>query len=172
MKKLVLLVSLLLAGLVAGAQELHCTFTSTKTIKAVHKDIKGSGTVVYRAPDYMSMIYDTPEGEYLIIDGNTLKNCVAGKAVTVDTSKNAFMRNLRNTLINCVNGDYETAAKENDASLIVEEKNGIKTVTLLARKKAVKGYAGIIVDYNAKGLPVRMVLDEFSGIVTEFRFSY
>jgi hypothetical protein len=82
------------------------------------------------------------------------------------------MRNLRNTLLNCITGNYEAAAKDNDASLIVSEKDGIKTVTLLARKQAVKGYSRIVMDYNRKGLPVRMVLDEFTGIETEYTFQY
>ena len=29
-----------------------------------------------------------------------------------------------------------------------------------------------IIDYNKKGLPVRMVLDEFIGIETEYTFRY
>ena len=118
------------------------------------------------------MLYDEPQGEYLIIDGNQLKNAVKGKAITVDTSKNAYMRNLRNTLLNCITGNYEAAAKENDANLVVEEKGGIKTVTIMARKQAVKGYSRIIMDYDKKGRPVRMVLDEFTGIETEYTFKY
>ena len=34
------------------------------------------------------------------------------------------------------------------------------------------GYARITLDYNKKGLPVRMVLDEFAGIETEYTFKY
>ena len=172
MKKLLILVSLLLAGFVAGAQELHCNFTSVKTFKAVHKEVKGVGTVTYTAPDHLSMGYSVPEGGYLIIEGNILKNSVAGKAVTVDTSKNALMRKLRNTLLDCINGDYEKAARENDAELTVQQKGAVKTVTLTARKQAVRGYSSIVIDYNAAGHPVRMVMDEFGGIETEFKFLY
>lgn len=172
MKKFFALLCLGLLALSAGAQDLSCTFTQKKTLKAVHKVIPGKGTVTFTAPDRLSMIYDEPEGEYLIIEGNQLKNAVKGKAITVDTSKNAYMRNLRNTLLNCITGNYEAAAKDNDASLIVSEKDGVKTVTLLARKQAVKGYSRIVMDYDKKGLPVRMVLDEFTGIETEYTFQY
>ena len=172
MKKIYVFLCLALLGLSAGAQDLSCTFTQKKTLKAVHKVIPGSGTVTFTAPDQLSMMYDEPQGEYLIIDGNQFKNAVKGKAITVDTSKNAYMRNLRNTLLNCITGNYEAAAKENDANLVVEEKGGIKTVTILARKQAVKGYSRIIMDYDKKGRPVRMVLDEFTGIETEYTFKY
>ena len=42
----------------------------------------------------------------------------------------------------------------------------------MARKQAVKGYSRIIMDYDKKGRPVRMVLDEFTGIETEYTFQY
>ncbi|MBO5581732.1 MAG: outer-membrane lipoprotein carrier protein LolA, partial [Bacteroidales bacterium] len=102
MKKIFVFLCLALLGLSAGAQDLSCTFTQKKTLKAVHKVIPGSGTVTFTAPDQLTMMYDEPQGEYLIIDGNQLKNAVKGKAITVDTSKNAYMRNLRNTLLNCI----------------------------------------------------------------------
>ena len=30
----------------------------------------------------------------------------------------------------------------------------------------------VVVDYNKKGLPVRMILDEFIGIYSEYFFTY
>ena len=51
-------------------------------------------------------------------------------------------------------------------------KGDIKTVSMMARKQLPTGYARIILDYNKKGLPVRMVLDEFAGIETEYTFKY
>ena len=172
MKKLLILLALLACGLSATAQEMSCTFTQKKTIKATKKVIPGEGTITFTAPDQLKMMYDVPEGEYLIIDGMTMKSCVKGKVVTFDTTKNPRMRKMRNTLLNCITGDYEKAAEENDASLIVEQKGDVKTVTIMAKKQQPTGYAHIIIDYNKKGLPVRMALDEFTGILTEYTFKY
>ena len=172
MKKLLILLALLACGLSATAQEMSCTFTQKKTIKATKKVIPGEGTITFTAPDQLKMMYDVPEGEYLIIDGMTLKSCVKGKVVTFDTTKNPRMRKMRNTLLNCITGNYEKAAEENDASLIVEQKGDVKTVTIMAKKQQPTGYAHIIIDYNKKGLPVRMALDEFTGILTEYSFKY
>ena len=172
MKKLLILLALLACGLSATAQEMSCTFTQKKTIKATKKVIPGEGTITFTAPDQLKMMYDVPEGEYLIIDGMTMKSCVKGKVVTFDTTKNPRMRKMRNTLLNCITGDYEKAAEENDASLIVEQKGDVKTVTIMAKKQQPTGYAHIIIDYNKKGLPVRMALDEFTGILTEYSFKY
>ena len=172
MKKLLILFAFLAFGLTASAQELSATFVQKKTIKATHKVIPGEGTVTFSAPDQLRMTYAVPEGEYLIIDGNKLESCVKGKAITFDTAKNPRMRKMRNTLLNCITGDYEKAAEENDATLIVEQKGDVKTVSMMARKPQPTGYARITLDYNKKGLPVRMVLDEFAGIETEYTFKY
>ena len=172
MKKLLILLALLACGLSATAQEMSCTFTQKKTIKATKKVIPGEGKITFTAPDQLKMMYDVPEGEYLIIDGMTLKSCVKGKVVTFDTTKNPRMRKMRNTLLDCITGDYEKAAQENDANLIVEQKGDVKTVSLMAKKPQPTGYAHITIDYNKKGLPVRMVLDEFTGILTEYSFKY
>ena len=172
MKKLLILLALLACGLTASAQEMSCTFTQKKTIKATKKVIPGEGKITFTAPDQLKMMYDVPEGEYLIIDGMTMKSCVKGKVVTFDTTKNPRMRKMRNTLLDCITGDYEKAAQENDANLIVEQKGDVKTVTIMAKKQQPTGYAHIIIDYNKKGLPVRMALDEFTGILTEYTFKY
>ena len=172
MKRLLILLSLLLVGLAAGAQELSCSFVQKKTLKATNKVIPGEGTIRFTAPDHLTMTYDVPAGEYLVIEGDELRNCVKGKVMTIDTSKNPRMRKMRNTLLNCITGAYEKAAEENDAALVVEQKGDVKTVSMMARKQQPTGYARITIDYNKKGLPVRMVLDEFNGIVTEYTFKY
>ena len=173
MKKYILTIALLLLfGAAACAQELHCTFVQNKTLKATKKVIPGSGEITFNAPDHLAMTYKVPEGDYLYIEGDELRSCSDGKAIKVDTSKNARMRKMRNTLLNCIMGKYEDAAAENDAEIIVEEKGDVKTVSLTARQQQASGYSRIIVDYNRKGLPERMVLDEFTGIVTDYSFTY
>ena len=172
MKKLLILFALMAFGLTATAQELSCTFVQKKTLKATNKVIPGEGKITFKAPDQLKMTYDVPEGEYLIIDGMTMTSCVKGKEVVFDTTKNPRMRKMRNTLLNCITGEYEKAAEENDAVLAVEQKGDIKTVSMMARKQQPTGYSRITMDYNKKGLPVRMVLDEFTGVVTEYTFKY
>ena len=172
MNKFLTLVFLMLLGLGAGAQELHCTFTQNKTLKALNKVIPGKGTVTFKAPDQLEMIYSEPQGEYLIIEGDQMRSCVKGKEIKFDTSRNARMRKMRNTLLDCINGSYEKAAKDNDATLVVEDKGKIKSVAILAKKQEMTGYSKILIDYDKKGLPVRLVLDEFTGISTEYIFTY
>ena len=172
MKKLLSVVLFACAACAAAfAQQLDCSFTQARTIQASGKVVRSEGVVSFTSPDQLTMTYTDPEGEYLIISGPMLRSNTLGQQISVDTDKNARFRSLKNTLLNCITGKYEQAAADNDADLSVSEKGGVKTVTMTARKAAVRGYAKIVLEY-VKGLPVRMVLDEFGGISTEYRFKY
>ena len=171
MKKILFLTVLLCGAWIAGAQQLESTFTQERTIKASGKVIRSEGVVSFLAPDQLTMTYTQPEGEYLVISGPMLRSNSMGQQISVDTDKNPRFRNLRNTLLNCIMGNCEQAAADNDADLDVSEKGGVKTVSITARKAQVRGYSKIIMEY-VKNLPVRMVLEEFGGISTEYRFKY
>ena len=172
MKKGLFVAILLCGALAAFAQQTtDCSFTPARTIQASGKVIHSEGVISFKAPDQLTMTYTNPAGEYLIISGPMLRSNSQGQQLSVDTDKNARFRTLRNTLLNCINGAYEQAAKDNDAELSVSEKNGRKTVSMTARKAAPRGYSKIILEY-IKGLPVRMVLEEFGGISTEYLFKY
>lgn len=171
MKKILLIAVLTFCATLAGAQELTSEFTQTRTIKASGKTVKSEGVVSFKAPDQLTMTYTVPEGEYLVISGPMLRSNTQGKQISVDTEKSPMFKNLRNTLLNCIMGEYETAASDNDADLTVSEKAGVKTVTMKARKAAPRGYSQIVMEYK-KGRPVRMVLEEFGGILTEYIFKY
>ena len=171
MKKILFLAVFACCAWIAGAQQIESTFTQARTIQASGKVIRSEGVVSFKAPDQLTMTYTNPEGEYLIISGPMLRSNAQGQQLSIDTSKNPRFRNLRNTLLNCIMGEYETAAADNDADLEVKEKNGVKTVEMKARKTAPRGYSKIVLEY-IKGLPVRMVLEEFGGISTEYKFTY
>lgn len=172
MKKIFLIFVFSCITLLAGAQELSCTFTQARTIRASGKVIRSEGAISFNAPDNLTMTYTQPEGEYLIISGPMLRSNSQGQQLSIDTEKNARFRNMRNTLLNCIMGNCEQAAADNDAEMTVSEKGGIKTVEMKARKPAPRGYSKIIMEYNKKGHPVRMVLEEFGGFSTEYIFTY
>lgn len=172
MKKFLLTVLVACVATAAFAQTLECSFTQARTIKATGKVFRSEGAVSFKAPDQLTMTYTDPAGEYLVISGPMLRSNTLGKQISVNTDKNAMFRGLKNTLLNCITGNYEQAAVDNDAELQVSEQGGVKTVTMTARKALVRGYSQIILEYNKKGLPIRMVLEEFGGIVNEYNFTY
>ncbi len=171
MKKILFITILLCSAWIAGAQQLESSFTQERTIQASGKVIRSEGVISFKAPDQLTMTYTQPQGEYLVISGPMLRSNSMGQQISVDTDKNPRFRNLRNTLLNCITDNCEQAAADNDADLTVSEKGGVKTVSITARKAQVRGYSKIIMEY-IKGLPVRMVLEEFGGVSTEYRFKY
>jgi len=172
MRKLLTLIAALAVTIGAWAQTFDGQFTQTKTIKASGRTIVSKGNFTYTAPDQLSMLYTSPDGDYLIIDGPFMRSDINGTAADVDTSKNSQMRNLRNTLLNCIAGDVETVARENDADLVSKPKSGGgKVVTITARRQAARGYSRIVLEYRADGVLTSMILDEFGGVSTEMKFS-
>ena len=145
--------------------------SQARTIKASGKVIQSEGVISFKAPDNLTMTYTKPEGEYLVISGPMLRSNSQGQQISIDTEKNLRFRTMRNTLLNCITGNCEQAAADNDADISTSEKGGVKTVEMTARKAAPRGYSKIIMEYK-KDLPVRMVLEEFGGISTEYKFTY
>lgn len=171
MKKYLFIVLFAVCALNAAAQQYDCSFTQERTIQASGKTFHSEGVISFKGPDQLTMTYTDPKGEYLVISGPMLRSNTQGKQLSIDTDKNPRFKVLRNTLINCITGAYEQAAADNDAELLVSEKSGVKTVSMTARKAAVRGYSKIVLEY-VKNLPVRMVLEEFGGISTEYLFKY
>jgi outer membrane lipoprotein-sorting protein len=167
MKK-ILVLTLLLVGLNAGAQSFESTFVQTKTLKMTGKKIVSEGTITYNEPANLAMIYSKPEGDYFIVDGPYLRFDLRGITLDVDTSTNKTVRIQRNAILYGIQGKYEDIAKEMDADCNVSNVKGGKHVVIKVRKPALKGYTGMELDYNAKGRITRMVLEEAGGISTEY----
>lgn len=168
MKKLLML-TLLLAGLNAGAQSFESTFVQTKTLQLTGRKIVSEGTITYNAPDNLAMIYSRPDGDYFIVDGPFLRFDLRGITLDVNTEKNKTVRQQRNAILYSIQGRYEDIAKEMDADCqVTATKGGGKHVVIKMRKPALKGYTGMELDYNAKNRITRMVLEEAGGVSTEY----
>ena len=167
MKK-ILVLTLLLMGLNAGAQSFESTFVQTKTLKMTGKKIVSEGTITYTEPASLAMIYSKPDGDYFIVDGPYLRFDLRGISLDVNTDTNKSVRIQRNAILYGIQGKYEEIAKEMDADLTVSDVKGGKHVVIKVRKPALKGYTGMELDYNAKGRITRMVLEEAGGISTEY----
>ena len=172
MKKILTVVTLLLFGLGLGAQEIGCSFVQNKTFKSNGKTERSEGIAFYTAPDHLRLNYLDPKGDYLIIDGDMLRTRRANKASDIDTSKNPALRAFSHALMNCVTGNCDAIAREMDADLSVSESDGKKTAVITARNTASRGIAKVTVTYDAKNRPVRIVLDEFNGVSTEYLVEY
>ncbi len=112
------------------------------------------------------MIYSDPEGDYFIIDGNMVKMSLMGKSGELDATKVPMVALQRSTLLNCLTGNWEQAAKDNNATTEVTEKTGFRTVKITAAGVIPRGgYKAVILTYRVKdGRVTRLVLEEPAGI--------
>ncbi len=156
----------------AAMKSVQADFTRTRTIKASGKQIESEGTLYYTASDRMSMLYDKPAGEILIIDGKNLSMTRNGKISTYDTSKNSTMKTLRDILILCVQGNTRLAAERNNATYFMSETSEGYQVVLKATTATAQGYSSIILIYRKKDFVLtRMIMEDSAGIKTDYQMS-
>ena len=93
-----------------------------------------------------------------------------GKKAELDAEKVKMVKLQRSTLLNCLSGNWEQAAEDNKADLTVTEKNGLKTVTIVAKGKVPRGgYSSVELTYRiADNVMTKMVLEEAIGIINTY----
>lgn len=171
MKHIALIAIAVLFSISAFAQQTYDTeFTQTKLMKISGKTTNKTGHLFFDGNDQLSMIYSSPEGEYFNIEGKMVKINMDGKKAELDSEKVKMVQLQRATLLNCLSGNWEQAAADNNADLIIMENNGIKTVSIVARGKVPRGgYSSVELNYRlSDGVMTKMVLEEAIGIINTY----
>lgn len=175
MKRLTTIAALLLLALTAAAQQTTYDddFTQTRLIKASGKTVSKAGHMVFDGKESLTMTYTQPNGEYFIVEGNKVKMNLNGKKSEVDANKVKSVGLQRTTLLNCLAGNWEAAAKANNAKSETSNGNGTRTVTLTANGKVPRGgYASVELIYRkSDGKLTKMVLEEAAGIVNTYELA-
>ncbi len=171
LKKTLLIVAALFFSVACFSQTIECKYNHVRKITASGKTTDMSGTMSLVYPDHLTMNYTNPSGEYFIIDGSTVKINMNGRKINLDRTKNSRMRTQTNTLLNCIKGNYEQAALDNKTETEIKEEAGNKIVTLTAKKKSPRGYERIILTYGKDNMLLKMVLEEFGGVVNTYTLS-
>lgn len=166
MKRIILIVCCLMLSLASFAQKYDTGFKQTHRLKISGKTTIMKGQLTYDGEEQLSMIYSDPEGDYFIIDGTQIKMNLLGKKATVDSDKVPMTKLQRATLLNCLNGNWEQAAKDNNAKSTVNEKLGFRTVEIASDKVVPRGgYKSLSITYRIKdGKVTRLVLEDAVGI--------
>ena len=167
MKRITLIIIAMFLSIGAFAQTTFDTdFTQTKVMKVSGKTTSKAGHIFFDGNDHLSMTYTEPEGDYFIIEGNTVKINMDGKKADLDANKVKMVKLQRATLLNCLSGNWEQAAEDNNAEVTVTEEGGLKSVSIVAKGKVPKGgYNSVNLTYRlSDGMLTEMVLEEVIGI--------
>ena len=171
MKHITLIIIALFLSLGAIAQTAFDTdFTQTKMMKVSGKTTDKAGHILFDGNDQLSMIYSEPEGEYFIIDGNTVKINMDGKKAELDAEKVKMVGLQRATLLNCLSGNWEQAAIDNNAELTVTEEKDLKIISIVANGKVPKGgYKSVELTFRVSdGVLTKMILEEAVGSINTY----
>ena len=166
MKKLILIVCAALISLASFAQKYDTDFSQTRRLKVSGRTSTMKGHLTFDGKENLVMNYSDPDGDYFIVDGNMVKFNLLGKKAEMDASKVSMVTLQRSTLLNCLTGNWEQAAKDNNATTEVTEKTGFRTVKITAGGVIPRGgYKAVILTYRIKdGRLKRLVLEEPAGI--------
>ena len=128
-----------------------------------------SGKLSYDPAGKIMMKYEN--GEEFSIDGNMMVIDRDGKRQQFDTSKNIMMRGLSHAITYAFEGRMDELSKEQNARMLISEKNGKYIVALTAQAASARGYSCIEVAYNAKtGVLETIRMDEFTGARTFYSY--
>lgn len=127
-----------------------------------------NGAIEYEAPATLTMDY-SDKNEFFSIKDNTMVVKRGGKPRVFDLAKNKPMKTLSQLLLASFDGKLRELAGSVNSTLKVEESKDAIIATLEAKKKAVKGYAKVILEYDSKSFQlINMIMEEFDGTVTTY----
>ena len=156
----------------ASVMTVEAHFVQTRLLKASGKTMSSEGTFDYIAPDRLSMEYDSPSTDRLIINGIQLYNSRNGKATLFDTSKNQPMAAMSSTLLHCIQGKVKKVAEDNNALINIEETDGSFVITLCSRTQSTRGYTKIVLTFRKSDCVLTVLeLQEAGGISTTYAMS-
>ena len=153
----------------ANANQKTSNLTFTELREPAGKESKKlDGTITYEPKVGLVMNYSDP-GERFVINGNTITMKREGMELFFDLTKNKPMKTLSTMLMSSFNGQLRSLAADNKASIEAKSLKDCTEVTMEALKKAVKGYAKIILKYDNKTSQlIYMMLEEFDGSKTTY----
>lgn len=170
MKRITIALCALLFCATAFAQTYNMDFTQTRRLKVSGKTTVMKGHLDFDGKEKLTMNYSDPEGDFFIIDGNQVKMNLMGVKAEMDSEKVPMVKLQRATLLNCLTGNWEQAAKDNNATSSVTEKTGFRTVKIAAKGAVPRGgYKAVTLTYRIKdGRVSRLILEEPGGIETTY----
>jgi len=175
MKKILTTLTLLVSALslfAQGGKDIkNASFKEIRTPATADVEIANlTGKLTFKMDNYLSMEYTN--GELFLIDGNKMTIKRDNQNVTFDLTKNIMMRNLSHVLLYSFQGRLDDLAVEQKCDIKKTDKDGKHIVTLIAKKKGVKGYGVIEVAYDLKTKSIRtMRMDEFTGASTWYEMT-
>ncbi len=156
-----------------GAQiaTIESHFAQRKHAKALKNDILSSGRFYYQKSDKVCMVYDTPRGDLLLMNGDDFVMIVGGKRSAANAQSNPMLKQMRTLLTACVSGDFERLKTGRNTKISVEESEKTYVLTVVFDGSTKKYYANIVLTFDKNSLALLVLrMNEANGNFTEYTF--
>ncbi|MDR2287032.1 MAG: outer membrane lipoprotein carrier protein LolA [Prevotellaceae bacterium] len=148
---------------------LRCTsiisnFVQVKHLSFMNEDISSHGKFFYSKPDRLSMKYEEPAGDLMLINKDQLVTIAAGKYSKASTKTSSRARTMRNILSSCLQGDISMI---DGVTLSSEETDNGYVITAKLKKKAKSAINKIVLQYDKLNLTLSTLkMEESDGSYT------
>jgi outer membrane lipoprotein-sorting protein len=143
-------------------------FTQTKHLSFMNEDIISNGKFYFSKPNRLSMKYEQPAGDLMLINNDQLVMIAAGKYSKASTKSSAKARTLRNILSSCLLGDVSLI---DDATVSSDETAENYVVTAeLSKKRKNRNVSKVVLHYDKSDLTLSVLrMEEADGSYTVYK---
>ncbi|MGM9746903.1 MAG: outer membrane lipoprotein carrier protein LolA [Paludibacteraceae bacterium] len=146
-------------------------FVQRRHVQVLKNDVVSSGRFYYQHNDKICMIYDQPQGDLLLMNGDDFVMIADGRRSVVNAQTNPMLKQLRTLLTACVSGDFERLKTGRNTQLVVDETDAHYILTAMFDGSAKKMYASIVLTFDKQNLALQVLrMNEANGNFTEYTF--
>ena len=105
----------------AAIGTIESRFVQRRHVQALKSDVLSNGRFYYQKNDKICMVYDRPQGDLLLMNGDDFVMIADGRRSVVNAQANPMLKQLRTLLTACVSGDFERLKTGRNTRLVVDQ---------------------------------------------------
>lgn len=118
---------------------MSCQFTHTNYLKMMNKPIVSTGSLHFEKVDKLSMIYENPKGEFLVMNGDRFAMVLAGRSVSINAKNNKRIASMKNLILSFIDGNLDKAELQEKIDLELNSNEKANVVSVILDPKENKG---------------------------------
>lgn len=160
-----------LAELSSQIETIECDFVQIRHVSVMSGDDRRNGKFYYRRPGNICLLFDEPEGDMIVMDGQRFKIVAMGKRNVTDMESNPMLAQMKDILEACMTGDI--GMFERGSAVEYADTGDTYVVVAVPKAKRARKYVkSITLTFDKGDMSLsRMRMDEPLGDYTEYIFS-
>lgn len=152
-------------------KSIQCDFVQTKKVKNIKGEIVSNGEFYYDNSGMMALIYSQPQGDRVLINGETFTVVTAGKKIEGKAGDNPMMMQICNMLQACMSGDVTKLGR--GWQMNIEENELRYSVTLQPSDRRTRKYIeSLLMRFDKQDMTLsELRMNETSGGYTNYTFT-